>query len=357
MLVLAAPAGAASPGGTPSTPPPVLQQVKCKRDCEDGIAQTGSVLAVSGTNLSDVVSVTFAGSPLAGDETSATAKAVKPDSLRVKVPRHAESGSIVLVDSTGRESGRSAAVTIERVASPKRTSGPIASVVTGHRVFVDGSQRPTLAYRLQTGAPADVTVTVVRLSNGRVVKTFDEGTVRPGSEERVSWSGSRQGRYAFVVSALGRDGARATTAGSPEADAFVLLGHKFPIRAHHEYGQGFGAGRGHEGADVFAACGSPLVAARGGTVKINKFQSRAGNYVVIDGAQTGIDYMYAHLRDPALVGSGDRVHTGDPIGFVGDTGDASGCHLHMELWDAPGWYTGGSPFDPVPSLRAWDRLS
>ena len=46
--------------------------------------------------------------------------------------------------------------------------------------------------------------------------------------------------------------------------------------------------------------------------------------------------------------------TGQPIGFVGRTGDATACHLHFEMWPAPGWYTGGSAVDPLPSLKAWD---
>jgi murein DD-endopeptidase MepM/ murein hydrolase activator NlpD len=64
-----------------------------------------------------------------------------------------------------------------------------------------------------------------------------------------------------------------------------------------------------------------------------------------------------HLRDAALVDKGARVHTGQLIGYVGDTGRASGCHLHFELWSGPGWYTGGSPFDPLPLLKAWDKHS
>jgi murein DD-endopeptidase MepM/ murein hydrolase activator NlpD len=62
-----------------------------------------------------------------------------------------------------------------------------------------------------------------------------------------------------------------------------------------------------------------------------------------------------HLREAALVNEGDRVRTGEPIGCVGDTGSADGCHLHLELWGEPGWYAGGQPFDPLPSLLAWDR--
>jgi murein DD-endopeptidase MepM/ murein hydrolase activator NlpD len=62
-----------------------------------------------------------------------------------------------------------------------------------------------------------------------------------------------------------------------------------------------------------------------------------------------------HLRDPSLWPTGSRVHTGQLIGFVGQTGDASVCHLHFEIWTAPGWYSGGSPIDPLPSLRAWAK--
>jgi murein DD-endopeptidase MepM/ murein hydrolase activator NlpD len=90
---------------------------------------------------------------------------------------------------------------------------------------------------------------------------------------------------------------------------------------------------------------------------MRKYQGNAGNYLVIDNAGEGTDTMYAHLRDPATVTKGTRVHTGDAIGYVGDTGDAQGCHLHFEEWSSPGWYTGGSPFDPLPDLKAWDALS
>jgi murein DD-endopeptidase MepM/ murein hydrolase activator NlpD len=103
-----------------------------------------------------------------------------------------------------------------------------------------------------------------------------------------------------------------------------------------------------------AACGTPLLAAHGGTVKFAGTQALAGNYLVIATDDGAGDHVYMHLRDAALVKKGDAVATGQPIGFVGRTGDATACHLHFELWPAPGWYTGGQPVDPMPSLKAWD---
>jgi murein DD-endopeptidase MepM/ murein hydrolase activator NlpD len=49
--------------------------------------------------------------------------------------------------------------------------------------------------------------------------------------------------------------------------------------------------------------------------------------------------------------------TGQIIGAVGRTGDATACHLHFEMWSAPGWLTGGQPFDPLAFLKAWDVYS
>jgi murein DD-endopeptidase MepM/ murein hydrolase activator NlpD len=106
-----------------------------------------------------------------------------------------------------------------------------------------------------------------------------------------------------------------------------------------------------------ANCGVPLRAARGGVVKAKQYHSAAGNYIVIDTAASGIDMAYMHLRSPSPYAVGDRVRTGDQIGVVGTTGSSTACHLHFEEWDAPGWYSGGSPFDPLADLKAWDAYS
>ena len=129
----------------------------------------------------------------------------------------------------------------------------------------------------------------------------------------------------------------------------------FPVIGKHTYGDGLGAGRGHEGQDLLAKCGKPVVAAQPGRVQYRKYQSAAGNYVVIDGKGRAADLVYMHLSAPASVTKGERVAEGERIGRVGDTGDATTCHLHFEMWSMPGWYEGGKPLDPAPSLHRWDR--
>jgi murein DD-endopeptidase MepM/ murein hydrolase activator NlpD len=92
-------------------------------------------------------------------------------------------------------------------------------------------------------------------------------------------------------------------------------------------------------------------------VQYSGYHRLAGYYLVIDGDGTDVDYAYMHLAEPTPFREGDRVYTGQRIGSVGQTGNARGCHLHFEMWAAPGWYEGGRPFDPLPSLLAWDGWS
>lgn len=128
----------------------------------------------------------------------------------------------------------------------------------------------------------------------------------------------------------------------------------FPVAGKHQIGmsvaQRFGGPRGHEGQDIFATCGTPLVAADPGIVQHVAFEGRAGNYLVIQLAD-GASEAYMHLAQPSPLTEGTPVLAGQPIGLVGATGDAQGCHLHFEYWTAPGWYEGGSPVDPLPYLQ------
>lgn len=134
-------------------------------------------------------------------------------------------------------------------------------------------------------------------------------------------------------------------------------GYVFPIQGEWTWGGAathFGDRDGaHQGVDLMSPCGTPLVAASAGTVKANDTQSAAGNYLVLTSTPSGEDQAYMHLQAPSTLKVGDAVTAGQPVGLVGDTGNANGCHLHFELWTAPGWYSGGHPRDPDGDLGSW----
>jgi murein DD-endopeptidase MepM/ murein hydrolase activator NlpD len=135
--------------------------------------------------------------------------------------------------------------------------------------------------------------------------------------------------------------------------------HVFPVVGSYSFGgdgSRFGAPRSghiHQGQDVTAAEGTPLVSVSRGTVYWRSYQAAgAGNYVVIAG-DDGFDYVYMHLRATATVAAGDAVVAGQPVGNVGHTGAAEGPHLHFEVWTGGHWQNGGHPIDPLPLLKSW----
>ena len=128
----------------------------------------------------------------------------------------------------------------------------------------------------------------------------------------------------------------------------------FPVQGRHTYGDGLGAGRNHQGIDLMAKCGKPIVAALPGRVGwVDYNAGGAGNYLVIEGKRRLHDTVYMHLSKKPLVREGQRVSAGQLLGRVGTTGNSSACHLHFEMW-SPNW-SSGKPLDPEPYLRRWDR--
>jgi murein DD-endopeptidase MepM/ murein hydrolase activator NlpD len=248
----------------------------------------------------------------------------------------------------------------------------LAAETTPHKSFYFGYRFPRLSYTIGSSQPQnDLRIDVVD-ATGAIVKTFYRNDVAPDVPTSIRWDGTtnegrpaRNGRYSFRIGpqTAAAPAARRATQSTALSLSFAFYGYAFPVLGAHEFSLGAGrfgaprAGHTHQGQDVMAACGTPLVAARGGTVRYSAYEASAGNYIVIDGKGTANDFMYAHLAEPSPLQAGEMVRTGQPIGIVGDTGDATACHLHFEMWGPPGWYEGGSPFDPLPYLEKWDRYS
>ena len=382
-LLALAPGAAAATGGTTYVPQPRVAKVACIKGCAPkGRIQAGAAVRISGQNLASVTKVVFAGGSTSSDDEAAVPRQKSARSVTVAVPVDAHSGPVVAM-AGGVKSAPSSSVRIlpppppaakanlSPAPGPRQDGAPSLETATSTGRYFFGVQRPVLfAYRLS--APATVDISVVRLGDGAVIQTWAGQPAAAGETRTIAWKGlgtdgllQPEGRYAFRL--VARDGAGATVtnaaAGDVTRDAFDLRHHIFPIRGRHNYGQSgarFGAGRSghtHQGQDVMASCGTRLVAARGGTVKFSGYHSAAGNYIVIRGAKDSFDYAYMHMEAPAPFREGDRVYTGQQIGTVGTTGSSSACHLHFEMWTAPGWYDGGKPVDPYDALQAWDAFS
>ncbi len=147
----------------------------------------------------------------------------------------------------------------------------------------------------------------------------------------------------------------------------------FPILGEAAWTDDFGDARGqgsHEGNDLLAPRRALALAAEAGRVKFWTTSARAGCMLYLEGA-SGTEYLYIHLNNdltdendnhgrcvPGVsyaqgLASGDKVAAGEPIAFVGDSGDADGGspHLHFEVHPS-----GGGATNPFPHLKRASRL-
>ena len=91
-----------------------------------------------------------------------------------------------------------------------------------------------------------------------------------------------------------------------------------------------GEGAFHRGLDISTDYGHAVRAPADGVVTFADFYSGYGRMVVIEHAR-GISTRYGHLSSFA-VAPGQSVHRGEVIGYVGESGRATGPHLHYEVW-------------------------
>jgi Peptidase family M23 len=147
----------------------------------------------------------------------------------------------------------------------------------------------------------------------------------------------------------------------------------FPVLGTVSYVDDFGDARpggSHKGIDVVAPKRSLALAAEAGKVEFWARSGSAGCMLYLHG-QSGTDYWYIHLNNDRTRGNdnrgkcaagtayakglkdGAKVVAGQPVGYVGDSGDANGAHAHLHFELHPG---GKAAVDPYPWLRRASRL-
>ena len=142
----------------------------------------------------------------------------------------------------------------------------------------------------------------------------------------------------------------------------VIHGFVFPVGDPHSFGDSFGAPRmmgseyehAHQGTDIMAPEGTPLLACERGLITVMGSDVLGGTKLWIKG-ESGTYYYYAHLSAFAEgLTEGAVVEAGDIVGLVGSTGNARGGapHLHFEIHP-----DGGMAVNPYPLLQVVDELS
>ena len=119
------------------------------------------------------------------------------------------------------------------------------------------------------------------------------------------------------------------------ADGFVL-----PLQSYKRFVRGFRSDGDHRGIDISAAFGTPILAAHDGTIMRQRYHYSWGNYIKIKntgGVADGTANLYAHMdRFKEGLSEGSEVKAGQVIGYVGSTGDSTGNHLHLEMYNTSG---------------------
>ncbi len=105
--------------------------------------------------------------------------------------------------------------------------------------------------------------------------------------------------------------------------------------------------RSHEGVDIFAPKGTPLLAVTNGIIGFTGDKGLGGKQVWLQDGIFGKSIYYAHL-DSIAVSTGKRVKLGDTLGFVGNSGNARTTepHLHFGIYKS-----GAGPVNPLPYIK------
>ncbi len=285
------------------------------------------------------------------------------------------------------------------LASPASGLRPMVARLSVPSSAVPG-RPPRVALRIDEAhvGTVNVTVAINDLSTRRPAVVVAMGWVHTGRTLTVTWPRSarlKPGSYHVSVSAHDHHGGSlqrtahssgvatmtvaapvpapvapvpgvpaVPEAGVPTPAQTVAEGAVFPVAGAHSFGgpdNRYGAarsGHAHEGQDMLTAEGTPDVAPLAGTISYTSFQAGGAGYYLVERTLVGFDLMFAHCKEASLVVStGQAVAAGQPLCQAGQTGEATGPHLHFEMW-VGGWQApDGHSIDPLPYLQAWEHGS
>jgi murein DD-endopeptidase MepM/ murein hydrolase activator NlpD len=254
----------------------------------------------------------------------------------------------------------------------RASSRPVATeFAVAPSTFVAGAP-VTFAFRIDGRTrTVRVRIELTRAGAAAPVKRLRLGYKRTGVRHSYAWTPAAgelpAGEYVVALRAFDGAGHRLRASSRSRVTARVpppalpAVAGVFPIQGAYAFGGDdgrFGAARDghvHQGQDVTAAEGTPLVAPVAAFVYwVDHQRGGAGHYVVLRGSD-GTDYVFMHLQKGSITAvKGTTLAAGQPFARVGSTGASTGPHLHFEIWPG-GWYSSkeSKPIDPLAQLMAW----
>jgi murein DD-endopeptidase MepM/ murein hydrolase activator NlpD len=236
-----------------------------------------------------------------------------------------------------------------------------STIVLGHAEAAGHSPQPTATTTTSTGTTTSSSPSVGAARPKPNARPRTATTPLPGAEAGLPAPGPPQAGEATKR----RNGLPVQTT-IPDVTPQLTAGrYVFPVYGPSAYGDTFGAPRGdvsggwHHGDDIFAPLGAPVLAVADGTVFSVGWNDVGGWRLWLRDTQ-GNEFYYAHLSAyTALAVDGRRVHAGDVLAFVGNTGDAATTpfHLHFEIHPVSLLFLGyDGAVNPTQYLDAWKRL-
>lgn len=279
------------------------------------IAMADTVMSVQNASLQRLSTV-----QAAGTAQKAHVEALRRDSARAKVAAE----NALRAATTARAQAQSAKVQLDQLAAQQR------------RQAAQVSARKAAEQRKLTGMQAE-SDRLARVLAARARAARIAAAKARAAREAAARAAARKAKRRYVApppAPVERSG------GYLSAPSTAPVSSEFGMRFHPVLRYW----RLHAGRDYAANCGQPIYAAAPGTIISAGVAGGYGNQIVIDhGLRGGVDLATAYNHMSGFARTGGRVERGDVIGYAGQTGLSTGCHLHFEARE------NGNPVDP----RKW----
>ena len=222
---------------------------------------------------------------------------------------------------------------------------------TGAVTVNDSSQELAAADNAKMFTPASALTGTSAATSSLELDDRSQAVSRDSQRAALEDASDADLQAAVEAQAQQRNAALAELAASAERYAGEIAANAWNLPlSGYRLTAGFGESSGlwastHTGLDFAADSGTPVVAVANGVIRSATYDSSYGNKIVLT-LEDGTEIWYCHLSG-FNVSAGESVTGGEPIGFVGSTGNVTGPHLHLEV--RPG---AGDPVDPYAALVA-----